>query len=311
MAVHAAIDPRLAEAVRGVRALVLDADGVLVLKGAMLPGAAEALATLDRLAIPYRVVTNFSSAHRETLAARFAKGTGLPIDARHVITAASSAAALTAARHAGEALYVLCAHDARREFDGQLLLSTEEAMAPDARVGAVVNGDAGDDLTFRELDVAFRHLRAGAAFVAMHRNPWWLTPRGETLDSGALVAGLEFATGRRAIVAGTPSPVVFREAVAELARDLSARDAGAERSATGAPGGSRVPTTRLSRHDVLMVGDDPLSDVRAAQRVGLRAILVLTGKSAPADADRALAAARPPDAVAPSLPEVVAALATR
>ena len=56
-------------ALRGVRAVVLDADGVLVMRGAALPGAAEALASLDERRIPWRVATNISALHRETLAA--------------------------------------------------------------------------------------------------------------------------------------------------------------------------------------------------------------------------------------------------
>ncbi len=57
----------------------------------------------------------------------------------------------------------------------------------------------------------------------MHRNPWWLTDKGETLDAGAFVAGLEFATGRQARVLGKPSPAVFRQAIAGLRADLGER----------------------------------------------------------------------------------------
>ena len=56
----------LRAALGGVRALVLDADGVLVMRGAALPGAAEALARLDERGIPYRVETNISSLHCDT-----------------------------------------------------------------------------------------------------------------------------------------------------------------------------------------------------------------------------------------------------
>ncbi len=154
-------------------------------------------------------------------------------------------------------------------------------------------GDAGDDLSFRNLDIAFRHLRAGAAFVAMHRNPWWVTPKGVTLDSGALVVGLEFALGRRATVAGKPSPVVFREALRELAAEA------------GRP--------RLRAGDVAMVGDDLESDVTGARRAGLRGVLVLSGKTNRAGLDAAEAAGRlrgpaRPDGVAANLLEVVRAL---
>ncbi len=150
-------------------------------------------------------------------------------------------------------------------------------------------GDGGDDLSFGNMDAAFRLIRGGAAFVAMHRNPWWLTPKGPTLDSGAVVVGLEFATGIRAAVMGKPSPSVFRQALAGLRHDL----------------GRRVPAAAVA-----MVGDDPDADVRAAQRVGMRGVLVLTGKTG----EEHLAAPtlgrgrRDPDAIAASLAEVVDAL---
>ena len=61
-----------------------------------------------------------------------------------------------------------------------------------------------------------------------------------------------------------------------------------------------------------MVGDDPTADVAAAQRVGLRGLLVLSGKTSAADVERrgvrAGRAVGAPDAVAPTLAEVVAAL---
>ena len=57
-----------------------------------------------------------------------------------------------------------------------------------------------------------------------------------------------------------------------------------------------------------MVGDDPDADVRAAQRVGLRGILVLTGKTTLQDGPWSGGRRRAPDAIAASLADVVAAL---
>ena len=61
-------DPTAAAALQGVRGLVLDADGVIVLKGEPLPGSVDAIRSLQDRGIPFRVVTNFSQMHRETLA---------------------------------------------------------------------------------------------------------------------------------------------------------------------------------------------------------------------------------------------------
>jgi HAD superfamily hydrolase (TIGR01450 family) len=277
----------LRRALDGVRAFILDADGVLMYRNAPIPGSPEALVGLRRRGIPYRVVTNFSSAHRSSLAAAFGKAAGIPVDHTEIITAASAAAAYTAKHHAGQALLVLAAPDAKREWAGQDVLTTQEADERAQPVAAVVIGDAGDGLSYANLDIAFRQLRNGAAFVAMHRNPWWMTPKGFTLDAGSVVAGLEFALGRKAVICGKPSPVVFRQALAELREVVAGR------------GESRLRTA-----DVAMVGDDPKADIAAARRVGLRAFLTLTGK---VTADEALAAGVAPDTIAANLREIVAA----
>jgi ribonucleotide monophosphatase NagD (HAD superfamily) len=65
------------------------------------------------------------------------------------------------------------------------------------------------------------------------------------------VAGLEFATGKKAQVTGKPSKAFFDAAVATL----------------GVPASS-----------VAMVGDDLWSDVEGAQQAGLQGWLVRTGK---------------------------------
>ena len=281
----------LRAALQGVRAFVLDADGVLMYRGAPIQGSPEATVELHRRGIPYRVVTNFSSAHRTSLAAAFGKATGLTVDPNEIITASSAAAAFTARHHAGAPLLVLAAPDALREWQGQQVLTPAEADARAEPVAAVVIGDAGDELSFANLDIAFRQVRLGAQFVAMHRNPWWMTPKGFTLDAGSVVAGLEFALGRRAIVCGKPSPVVFRQAVAELRAELARRGSG---------------ESRLRASEVAMVGDDPRADIAAARRVGLRGVLVTTGKVTAAEAARSRVRI---DAVGRDLAEVVAALA--
>ena len=217
-------------------------------------------------------MTNFSQLHRETLAGWFAKG-GLPIDPDRIITGTSATAAHTAARHPGRPLFVLAADDARREFDGQTMLTADEAdAAPPGTVAAVVIGDAGDDLSYRNLDVAFRLVRGGAELLAMHRNPWWLTPKGETLDAGGVrrrARVRDRAPGARS--SASRRRIVFRQAVAGLDADL----------------GERLPRSAFA-----MVGDDLRADVAAAQRVGLRGILVLSGKT---DAGRGARAAEKGD----------------
>jgi HAD superfamily hydrolase (TIGR01458 family) len=285
---------------RGVRGLLLDLDGVMVLKGQAIPGAPEALAELGRRGIPFRIVTNTSLLGPASLA-RYGRTIGIDVPAERILSGVSVSAELTARRYPGRPIYVLASDDARSQFDGQRLLSDAEADAPDAAAAAVVVGDAPDRLSHATLNRAFRLVRGGAELIAMHRNPWWLTPDGPTIDSGAIVAGLEFATGVKATLVGKPARAMFVVAAGQVQAEIAAN----------AEGGSR----RVPRSAIAMVGDDVQADVLAAQRAGLRGVLVLTGKHGPADVaalekrhGAGRRAGRVPDFVAPTLADVVAAL---
>jgi len=284
----------LRDALRGVRGLLLDLDGVIVLAGKPIPGAAEALRELDRRGLPFRIVTNTSLVSRATLSA-WSASLGAPIPPSRFHSALSISAAYTAAHFAGQPLYVLASRDALAEFEGQRLLSDAEASAPDARAAAVVVGDSPESATWDNLNRAFRLVRNGAALIGMHKNRWWLTPEGPTLDSGAFVAGLEFAAEVKARVVGKPSRAFFSIAARDLAVEIQAQ------------GGAQ----RVKRGDIAMVGDDVWSDALGARRAGLRGIVVMTGKHGPEELARAAAQGRgggDPDAVFGSLSDVVAAL---
>ncbi len=113
-------------------------------------------------------------------------------------------------------------------------------------------GDLGARWTHGLMQEAFEHLMGGAALLALSRDRYWLEEGRLTLDAGPFVAGLEYACGRSATVAGKPSPRFFTAALATL--------------------GGPAPAT------VAMVGDDLWSDVAGAQAAGLRGWLVRTGK---------------------------------
>src|SRR4029078_9362762 len=94
----------------------------------------------------------------------------------------------------------------------------------------------------------------GADLYCLHRNRWWQTQRGPLLDSGCFVAGLEYAAQTAATVLGQPSPAYFDAACRALAAEPS-----------------------LAR----VAGDDLETDVAGARGVGMRAVLVRTGKFRP------------------------------
>jgi ribonucleotide monophosphatase NagD (HAD superfamily) len=125
---------------------------------------------------------------------------------------------------------------------------------------------------------AFDEIQMGAPLYCLHKNKWWQTSRGPMLDSGAFVAGLEYATSVDATVLGKPSPSYFAAA-------LDALDAEPELT--------------------WLVTDDVDADVRGARLFGMKTALVRTGKFRPEALEAAEAS---PDIVVSSLAQFPALL---
>ena len=104
--------PDPARPLDGVRALLLDLDGVIVLAEKPVAGAAAALTELAKRRIPFRIVTNTSLVSRATLS-RWGASMGAPIPADRFQSALSVSAAYTAREFKGQPLYVLASDDAR------------------------------------------------------------------------------------------------------------------------------------------------------------------------------------------------------
>ncbi len=141
--------------------------------------------------------------------------------------------------------------DAREEFREFNL----DAENPDF----VVVGDLGEKLSFKTVNIGFQKLFSGAELLALQKNRYWLSDKGYTLDAGALVAMLEFSAGKKGQIIGKPSPHFYSLALNDL---------------------------NLSPENVVMIGDDIDSDIFGAQRMGMRGVLVKTGKFLPSDLDR-------------------------
>lgn len=231
-------------------AYLLDLDGTLYAGGAAIPGAPEALARLRKRMIPYRMVTNTTSRSRAMLVQRL-RDYGFEISPEEVYTA--TLAGSEAARNAGyRCVAPFIPEPALTDLADLELYGGTSGRAANGNPDAVVVGDLGERWTYGLLQEAFDYLMAGAGLIALSRDRYWLDAGRLVLDAGPFVAGLEFASGKGAVVAGKPSPAFYTAALRSLGLDL--------------PG------------SVAMVGDDLWSDVQGAQRAGLQGWLVRTGK---------------------------------
>jgi HAD superfamily hydrolase (TIGR01458 family) len=249
-------------------AILLDIDGVLHVSGEAIPGAAEAVRALRSEGHRLRFVTNNTTRARSQLAAEL-REIGIELDEVELATTPLAAGRLL------EGLRVLPLTMAAIRDD----LARHVTLVDDGAEVVLVGGadethETAEVFSYENLNRAFAELREGARLVCLHKNRWWQTSRGPLLDSGAFVAGLEYAAEAQADVVGKPTASYFEAALAEL---------------DAAPG------------EAVMVGDDVEADIGGAKRLGMRGVLVRTGKFRPA----ALREADPqPDGVIDSIADL-------
>lgn len=231
-------------------AFLLDLDGTLYSADGPIPGAPEALGRLRNRGIPFRLVTNTTSRSRSLVVQRL-RDYGFEVSDQEVFTATLAAAQV--ARDAGyQRVAPFLPKPSLVDLSGLQLLGGTSGRPADDVPEAVMVGDLGEGWSYRLMQEAFEYLMSGAALIALSRDRYFRQGARLALDAGAFVAGLEFAVGTRALVAGKPSATFYAAAL---------------RSMVGA-----TPVTSA------MVGDDLWSDVEGAQRAGMQGWLVRTGK---------------------------------
>ena len=231
-----------------IRAVLLDLLGVVYDGDTPIKGAAAAIERLRNAGLPLRFVSNTTRSPRSKIIAQLA-AMGIELTDEELLTPAR--AAIEWLRSHDRKPHLLVHPDLEGEFSG---LGGGSGRA-------VVVGDAGEGFNHANLNRAFRELLAGADFVALAVNRTFKDADGQlSLDTGAFVAALEFASGRTPVVLGKPSPDFFLSALADL----------------DCPGA-----------DAVMVGDDAEGDIAGALSAGLgAALLVRTGKYRPGDETR-------------------------
>jgi HAD superfamily hydrolase (TIGR01458 family) len=231
-----------------ISGVLLDLAGVIYEGERALPGALDAVARLRHAGLPLRFTTNTTRATKRMVLQRLAR-LGLDVAESELFTPAQSAREWLVRNNCSPSLLV---HpDLVPEFEDD----SEHAHR------AVVVGDAGDAFEYVRLNRAFRELIDGAELIALAKNRCFKDADGKlSLDAGAFVAALEFASQRTALVLGKPAPEFFEAALASM--DCPPKHAA-------------------------MVGDDAEADIAGALRAGLdSAVLVRTGKYCGGDEER-------------------------
>ncbi|TDW27355.1 HAD superfamily hydrolase (TIGR01458 family) [Rhizobium azibense] len=223
-----------------ISGVLLDLAGVIYDGEEVIPGATDAVARLREAGLLIRFVSNTTRSNKQALLQRLA-GLGLYATSDELFTPAQAAREWLD-KH-DRSPYLLVHPDLALDFH-------DLAGGPQK---ALVVGDAGEAFDYQTLNAAFRELVTGAEFLGLAPNRTFQDVDGKlSLDAGAFIAALEFASQRRATILGKPSPEFFLSALASM---------------------------NCPKAKAVMVGDDAETDVAGALQAGLsKAVLVRTGK---------------------------------
>ncbi|MDV6014756.1 HAD hydrolase-like protein [Haloechinothrix sp. LS1_15] len=229
--------------------LLLDVEGTLIEHGRPLPGASYVLDAMRDQGYRIRFLTNIDSRPPDAIHDELV-GIGLDLREGELFTPVTAARSLFAA-HPAARVSMLLSSALRSEF-------ADVALAPGDMPTHALIGDCRDVLDYTALDAAFRAVRAGAELVALQHGRYFKRPDGDHIDTGAVVAAVEYAAGVTARVLGKPSPEFFTLAAA---------------TAGGLASGCVV------------VGDDATTDIEGGRAVGAHTVRVRTGKFADQEAE--------------------------
>ncbi len=248
--------------------IVCDIDGVLLLGSEPIPGAREALETLEAAGIGLVFATNNSTKPPTAIREHVRQVVGYDPGAEAVINSGVATARFIAGKV--NRVYVLGSEGLRQTLDEAGINLTENWREADA----VVTG-TDFHVTYELLAHAGLAVQNGATFYATNSDTSFPRPDGLHPGAGALTAVVALTTGVNPIVCGKP----YRPM----------RDALEDLSGSG----------------VLIVGDRPDTDIALGKEEGWATVMVLSGVVADA---RQIPPALTPDVVLNSIADLPIAL---
>ncbi|MDS9471562.1 HAD-IIA family hydrolase [Sporosarcina pasteurii] len=241
---------------------LFDLDGVIYIGPEPLPGAVESLKRLRQDKKDIRFLTNNPITTREKTAKRL-NSLGIEASSEEVITS-SWATAQYLQNEKIRTAFVLGDENLKWECQ-QVGINIDDQNDVEA---VVVGYDS--DVSFRDIEHATRLIYKGAKFVATNDDRTYPAPEGPLPASGTMVEAVRVATGKRPVIVGKPYPYMFNKAIESFA-----------------------PSSRI-----VMVGDNPYTDVLGAHQAGIPSILISDQKTNKFPSARDF---RNPDATIPNL----------
>lgn len=229
-------------------AFISDMDGVIYHGNRLLPGAAEFVEWLVGNNKKFLFLTNSSERTPRELAEKLAR-LGIKVSEEHFYTSALATADFLARQRPGCSAFVI------GEAGLYNALYEKGISMNDSSPDYVVVGETRT-YSFERIEKAVHLIAKGARLIGTNPDMTGPTEQGMVPATGALIAPIELATGKKAYFVGKPNSLMMRRAVKRL-------DA-------------------LSR-DTVIIGDRMDTDIIAGIEAEVDTVLVFSGVTTPED----------------------------
>ncbi|MGP4061411.1 TIGR01457 family HAD-type hydrolase [Halobacillus sp. H74] len=226
------------------KAYLIDLDGTMYKGDKKIDGSSEFVRYLKSKKLPYIFLTNNSSKTTGQIADKLIK-LGVEATAEQVYTSSIATAEYIKSENSSARVFVIGEHGLYGALENEGLLLVEK----DADY-VVIGIDR--EINYEKLTQACLEVRQGAVLLSTNGDIAIPTERGMVPGNGALTAVISVSTGTEPIFVGKPESLIMDRALKRLG---------------------------YGREDVLMVGDNYNTDIKAGIRAGMDTLMVETGLS--------------------------------
>jgi NagD protein len=241
----------MAEELKNKTAFISDMDGVIYHGNHLLPGAADFVRLLEERGLKYLFLTNSSERTPRELSEKLSR-LGVKVAPEHFYTSALATADFLSRQKPG------CSVFAIGEAGLTNALYEKGISINDVDPDYVVIGESRN-YSIERVEKAVRLVLAGAKLVGTNPDLTGPTEHGIVPATGALIAPIELATGKKAYFIGKPNPFMMRRAVKYL---------------------------NAASRETVIIGDRMDTDIIAGVEAEVETVLVLSGVTAPSDINR-------------------------
>lgn len=228
---------------------LIDLDGTIYLGKELIPAGKRFIERLQEKNIPYLFVTNNTTKTPNAVKQRLAKEFNINVPEESVYTATLATIDYMDQLNKGKKVFVIGESGLK---DG--ILAGGYEMTEDNPDYVVVGLDT--QVTYEKIKIATIAIRNGAHFIGTNPDKNIPTEEGLLPGAGSFLALLETATQIKPKIIGKPEAVIMNAALKRLG---------------------------LAKEEVVMVGDNYETDIKAGLQNDIPSLLVLTGFT-PADA---------------------------